>query len=245
MEGMNASPIGSRDCDSGIVKGRRLYPGRPSVSFIQIPRVVWKCHQTVQSHIDISRTNPAFANRRLSKLTTSLYPRKRQRRNECSRSRHVLSSAIFSFLLALLPSRYQLVYADHSRETIVPPWMPRTSGEAVGLGVKKSFSRPVPAEFFWSHHSWGWCLWTTPPAGSSKSLKTQPKARQFLPCAEVPRLQLTVDIFNAKERGSIPRELQPFQWFRRYGGVLHFLAHVQFRILKSQNRASSSDSAGR
>lgn len=150
MEGMNASPIGSRDCDSVIVKGRRLYPGRPSVSFIQIPRVVWKCHQTLQSRINISRTNPAFAIRRLSELTTSLYPRKRQRRNEYSRSRHVLLSAIFSFILALLPSRYQLVYADHSRETIVPSWMPRTSGEAVRLGVKKSFSRPVPAEFFWS-----------------------------------------------------------------------------------------------
>lgn len=40
MEGVDASPIGSRDCDSVIiVKGRRLWPARPSVSFIQTARV--------------------------------------------------------------------------------------------------------------------------------------------------------------------------------------------------------------
>lgn len=141
------------------------------------------------------------------KLTTRFIQATPEKMNECSRSRHVLLSAIFPFLLALLP-----LATSSSTPIIAVKQLCR-----LGCHVQVEARREEEFLSFLSARSSGifpspglvssflGCLWTTPPAGSIKNLTTQPKARQFLPCAEVPRLQLTVDIFSAKERGSIPR----------------------------------------
>ncbi|KAK0740690.1 hypothetical protein B0T18DRAFT_214381 [Schizothecium vesticola] len=155
-----------------------------------------------------------------------------------SRSRHVFA-VLRSWPFSLLFSpRYQLVCADHSRETIVPSWMPRQV-EDIGSKRRVLSSRPVPAEFpsliLVVPSGMDGCQSRLHPPTPSRSQNTTQGSPVFALCGS-PKALADCGHFQCQGRFSqglhtsscpVPVRL------RRYEGLLSILSHPWFRILNS------------
>lgn len=164
MEGMDASPIGSRDCDSVIVKGRRLWAARPSASFIQTPWIS-KCHQTLQvSHRHLPN-QPGMYEPSTVEIDHIALPKERQRKGmnvpdlaTCCSPASIPPALLPHFPLATSSST-PIIAVKQLCRLGCHVQVERQAGHRARREHGSLFSRPVPAEFFWSHHSWGgWCL---------------------------------------------------------------------------------------